>query len=485
MHVHLITAEDPLTLHARARELIRFPQLTMPLLAGLTPPNWTVTHTDEITHSVDKRQHYDLVGITAATPGAPHAYDLANSFRANGVKVVMGGPHATLMPYEVAQHADIVVVGEAETLWPKVLHDLECEVEYITGRHVVNKQTEADVEVLPNGSKIYRCPNPANLVGLPHARRDLIQHGGWNQWWATRGTMIATRGCPHQCNYCTIPLLYPHARQMRFRPIEEVVAEVASIPDRGIVFWDDNIGANPRYAKDLFRALVPLKKWWTSQMTMTSARDDELLRLAAEGGCKALFLGLESINQLSLEGVTKYHNQVNEYKRLLQRFHKYNIAVQAGIMFGFDEDDKDTFARTVDVMGEIGLDNATISLLVPYPGTPIYAKLYAEGRIIDHDWRHYNGKTHVVYHPKQMTPDELMAGYEWAKTQFYAPSHIFKRLMMSRTGLWWNIPRNVGYLLGLTGEVRARAATHQDRSWQRDGSESQESWHAEKVNQNP
>ena len=122
--------------------------------------------------------------------------------------------------------------------------------------------------------------------------------------------------------------------------------------------------------------------------------------------------------------------------------------------------DKDVFARTVDIMGEIGLDNATISLMVPYPGTPAYAKLHATGRIIDHNWRHYNGKTHVVHYPKQMTPDTLLAGYEWAKTQFYSPSHILKRLSISQTGLWWNIPRNLGYMFGLTGEVRSRAAMH-------------------------
>lgn len=131
MYLHLITAEDPLTLRARARELIRFPQLTMPLLAALTPSNWQVSHTDEITHPVDTSYTYDLVGITATTSGAPHAYELAEAFRMKGVKVVMGGPHATLMPYEVAQDVDIVVVGEAEILWPIVLRDVEYKVSTI------------------------------------------------------------------------------------------------------------------------------------------------------------------------------------------------------------------------------------------------------------------------------------------------------------------------------------------------------------------
>lgn len=460
MRLHLITAEDPLTLQARAQELIRFPQLSMPLLAALTPTQWQVSHTDEIIQAVDTACTYDLVGITAATPGAPHAYELAEAFRQRGVKVVMGGPHATLRPYEVIEHVDMVVVGEAETLWPLVLREVEAEVRYPVGTHLLDARTQAHVEVLPGNRKIYRCPTPARLEGLPSARRDLIQHGGWNKWWATKGAIIATRGCPHQCDYCTIPHLYPQANRMRFRPVAEVVAEVESIADKGVVFWDDNIGANPAYAKALFRALIPYKKWWTSQTTLTSLRDEEFLRLAAESGCKALFVGLESIYQLSLKGANKPHNQVQSYKRLIQQAHAYGIAIQAGVMFGFDEDDQDVFARTVDMLGQIGLDNATISLMVPYPGTPAYAKLQAAGRIIDHNWRHYNGKTHVVYYPKRMTPEALLAGYEWAKTQFYAPSHIVKRLSISQTGLWWNIPRNLGYMFGLTGEVRARAAMH-------------------------
>jgi len=458
VRLHLITAEDQLTLELRARELIRFPQLTMPLLAALTPPSWRVTHTDEITRAVDTRQRWDVVGITAATPGAPHAYDLARALRAGGARVVMGGPHATLLPYEAAQHVDVVVAGEAESVWPRVLRDIERETRYAMGRHLLDGRTGANVETLPAGSRIYRCPTPAILADLPPARRDLIHHGGWNKWWATRAPMIATRGCPHSCDYCSIPVVYPEARRMRFRPVEEVAAEVSRVPDKGIVFWDDNIAANPHYARALFRALGPLKKWWTSQATMASLQDDELLALAAASGCKALFVGLESISQASLAGVGKNHNSVANYASLLQRFHEHGIALQAGIMFGFDGDEPDIFARTVDVFGNLGLDNATISLVVPYPGTPAYTRLRAEGRILDDDWRHYNGKTHVVHRPARMSPDTLMAGYERAMREFYSPGHILKRMGKSRTGLWWNVPRNLGYMLGAASAAGATDA---------------------------
>ena len=460
MQLHLITAEDPLTLAARSRELIRFPQLTMPLLAALTPSTWDVSHVDEITHKVDASIQADLVGITASTPAAPRAYELAMSFRERGVPVVIGGPHATLLPYEVAKFADIVVVGEAELIWERVLRDVSREACYHEGVHSLDEDLSITVEVMANGSRIYRCNTPASLTGMPRPRRDLITHGGWNRWWATRTVTIATRGCPHRCDYCTIPVLYPKAQQMRLRPVEEVAAEVAASPDKGVVFWDDNIGANPRYAKALFRALRPLNRWWTSQTTMVSIQDDEFLQLAAASGCKALFIGLESVYQSSLDAAEKGHNQVRDYRELVRRVHQYGIAIQTGIMFGFDSDDRDVFSRTVDVMGEIGIDNATVSLLVPYPGTPAYASMQSEDRIIDRDWRHYNGKTHVVFRPRKLTPDQLLAGYEWAKTQFYSPGHIWKRLAKSRTGLWWNIPRNVGYMLGLSSEVRSRAAMH-------------------------
>ena len=212
--------------------------------------------------------------------------------------------------------------------------------------------------------------------------------------------------------------------------------------------------------KNFFARSRTLRRWWTSQTTMSSALDDEFLELAAQSGCKAFFIGLESVNQSSLAGVTKGQNRVSGYKRLLRRSHEHGIAIQAGIMFGFDQDDKDVFARTVDTMGEIGLDNATISLAVPYPGTPLYKRLEAEDRIIDHDWRHYNGKTHVVYRPQRMTPDQLLAGYEWAKTHFYSLGHIARRMAISHTGLWWNVARNIGYSFGLTSEMRARAQMH-------------------------
>src|SRR5262250_550661 len=239
MRIHLITAESPASRRLRRGRLIQFPQLTMPLIAALTPREHHVWHTDEIVESVRFDAQADVVGITAPTPSARHAYDLAREFRRRGVPVVIGGPHATALPEEAARHADAVVVGEAEDTWPRVLDDAR----------------RGTLE------SVYVSTRAASLAGMPAPRWDLIKGRRYG-----KSVTIATRGCPHRGDYCAIPLLYgPGA--VRYRPVDEVVREVAISATRAIVFWDDNIGANPRYAKELFKALTPLKKWWTSQCT--------------------------------------------------------------------------------------------------------------------------------------------------------------------------------------------------------------------------
>src|SRR5437016_12396871 len=235
MRIHLITAESPASRRLRFGRLIQFPQLTMPLIAALTPPEHEVSHTDEIVEWVRFDAPADLVGITAPTPSALHAYDIARQFRRRGVPVVIGGPHATALPEEATRHADAVVVGEAEDTWPRVLDDAR------------RGQLE----------QVYVSSRQAPLVGMPAPRWDLIKGRRYG-----KSVTIATRGCPHRCDYCSIPLLYGPAT-VRYRPLDEVVREVATSPTRAVVFWDDNIGANPRYAKELFRALAPLGKWWT------------------------------------------------------------------------------------------------------------------------------------------------------------------------------------------------------------------------------
>ena len=418
--VYLITAESQESRFVRYRRIIRFPQLTMPLLAAYTPDHWEVIHADEIVQDVDFDLPCDAVGITANTPASIHAYSLAAEFRKRGVKVIIGGPHATLLPEEVARHADAAVIGEADLLWPQILRDVE-----------------------QNTLKpIYRCDTLPTLREMPSPRWDLIK----GRWYG-KGVTIATRGCPFACEYCTIPQMYN--RTMRYRPVSEVAHEVERMPGRALILWDDNIAANKKYAKELFAALTPMKRWWTSQATMDCAEDDELLELAAKSGCKALFMGFETISQASLIGANKAHNNASKFRDAIAKMHSYGIAVQAGIVFGFDEEDKTIFESTVDFYREAGLDSATISVLIPFPNTPLFKRLDSQGRILTRDWSKYDGKKNVVYQPAQMSPHELLMGMEWAARQFYSLDSISRRMRLSKTGLWWNIPRNIGYHLAL------------------------------------
>ncbi len=327
MRIEFITAESPLTRALREGEFIRFPQLTVPLLAALTPPEIEVHHTDEIIQDVDFSRPADLVAITCCTPAAPHAYEIARRYRDRGVRVVLGGPHPTLLPAEAQAHADAVVVGEAEESWPRLIADFRAGCLH----------------------PLYRAEGPPSLCGLPPARRDLLSGR-----WYSKGVLIATRGCPNACEYCTLPYLYD--RKLRFRPVQEVAQEVAAIQGKPIVFWDDNLVADPAYARELFRAITPCKKWWTAQATMQVASDDELLRLAAESGCRAFFIGFESFSQQSLDATGKGFNRVRDYQAVVARLHAHGIAIQAGIMLGFDQDEPDVFARTVEAAEAIGID---------------------------------------------------------------------------------------------------------------------------------
>jgi len=393
----------------------------MPYLAARVPSDWQVTHVDEEAESINWTDQPDLVGITFHTPSAYHAYSLAAGFRSRGVCVVLGGPHVTLLPEEASRHADVIFVGEAEGLWEEFL----------------------DGFAAGNYRRLYRQDGPLFLAGGPTACKSLYHRNDF-----TSGVLFATRGCPNQCAFCSIPVMYRAG--LRKRPVAEVAAEYASFPGKRIIFWDDNITADKQYAKDLFCAITPYRKWWSGQ-------DDELLEAAARSGCKQLFLGLESVSQSSMEEVCKRFNRVEEYAQMINRIHAYGIAVQAGIVFGFDHDTPAIFKDTLDLLEDTGVQNATFNILTPYPGTPLFQKLDAQGRILTRDWRKYNGRTDVVFQPRGMSVEELLAGFQYANRRFYSLSSVLKRLACSPVQLWWTLPLNLAYVVSW---IRAQRGAH-------------------------
>ena len=270
------------------------------------------------------------------------------------------------------------------------------------------------------------------------ARKDLFHRHDH-----TAGVLFATRGCPNQCDFCTVAVMYSH--RFRERPIPEVAAEYASFRGRVIIFWDDNLAGDMRYAKQLFREIAPYGKWWSSQASLQAGMDDEFLEAAAQSGCKQLFIGLESISQQSMDEVNKRINRVERYARVIERIHAHGISIQAGIVFGFDHDTPDIFSDTLDFLEETGVQNATFNILTPFPGTPLFKRMEAEGRILTRDWRKYNGREDVVFQPAQMSPEELLEGFRLANRRFYSPASIARRLTRSPVQLGWTLPLNLAY----------------------------------------
>ena len=415
----LITASSPEIQRVRRSRVLNFQQITMPYLAAFAPPHWTVRHVDEAVAPVDPEAAADLVAITFHTPSAPHVYRLAARFRQRGIPVALGGPHVTLLPDEAQAHADVIFVGEAENTWPRFLGEFEA------GTHGARYGSE-----------------PPSLDGAPASRHDLFHRHDH-----TAGVLFATRGCVHRCDFCTLAVMYQS--RVRRRPVAAVAQEYASFRGKVIILWDDDIAGDLSYAKALFRALAPHRKWWSSQASVRAADDGEFLELAARSGCRQLFIGFESVSQASLNEVSKTFNRVDEYARAIERIHSHGIAVQAGIVFGFDNDTEAVFAETLDFLEATGVQNATFNILTPFPGTRLYDRLAAEGRILTQDWSKYNGRAEVVFQPRHMSPEALLAGYRYANRRFYSWRSACRRLWRSPVQLPWTLPLNLAYALAL------------------------------------
>lgn len=394
----------------------RVANYNLPYIAALTPPGVDIRIVDECVESIPFEANADLIGITVNTPLAPYAYQLAQRFRQQGSKVVLGGIHPSVFPEECLQHADAVVVGEAETSWSNLIHDFRA----------------GKLKTLYRGGQ-------AVLTGVPVPRWDLLRKNRY----IIKRSLTATRGCLYHCEFCSIfPAVGPG---FRMRPVEEVVRDIIEGKSRRVMFWDDNIIADREYAHRLFTALTPLNIRWVSQATFSFSHEEKLLESAYRSGCRGIFLGIESLSPASLDEANKSFNIVNRYAEGVKRLHDHGIGISAGFVFGFDNDEPSVFERTLEFAGETGIDACNFKILTPYPGTPLYQRLDREGRIIDKDWSHYRGKTHVVFKPRCMSPEELLQGFKWVRRQCYQWKSIFRRLSKSRTSLLSGIPMNMGY----------------------------------------
>ncbi len=413
MKLHLIAPARKRDPHLFDREL--FPPFGLMYLAAYTPKEVEIRLIDENVERIDFADRPDLVGITTMTATALRAYEIADRYRALGTKVVLGGIHASMVPDEAQEHADSVVVGEAEAIWPRVTSD-------------------ADAGCL---QPLYRQESFIDFKRPFLPRRDLVDP---KRYWSVSGIQTS-RGCPHDCSFCSVTAF--NGRRYRAREVDNVLAEVASLSQSNLVrrqvipFVDDNIAANPDRAKQLFKALIPMKVLWGSQACVTFARDEELVGLAAESGCRFLLIGLETLSPRALVEMGKRQNKVEQYEDALRLLNKYGIHVMGTFLFGFDSDDEAVFSDTLEFAIRNRMALAQFSTLIPYPGTRLHRQLLGENRMEPRFWLDPSWDSRVVFKPKNMSAERLYENTYQVQRGFYSYRSMIKRISLHRYWNYW------------------------------------------------
>jgi radical SAM superfamily enzyme YgiQ (UPF0313 family) len=404
MKIKLIAPYETNGTNISSAETFKIQRVNLPLLAALTPPGHAVKLVDEAFSPDELDEDVDLVGITVMTDLALRAYRIADRYRQRGVKVVMGGIHPSVLPYEALQHADGVVLGEAEDAWPRLVSDAA------TGK------------IQP----FYHSERLADLRNLPRPRQDLYPQPRERGYVPLPINIETSRGCPYDCEFCSIGHVMGH--QYRVKPVQDVIAEIESMESRYFFFVDDALALNRSHAEQLFVDLAPLRRFWVGQGTASLAEDLELLRLMKRSGCVGLLIGFESVQEVTRSGMKKIRNLRIDFCEAMRRFHGEGLTVLGAFIFGFDHDTKNVFDQTFEFIMKSLMDCVELRILTPYPGTRLYNRLLAEGRLFSRDWwlRGYPPDT-LLFQPKGMSPEELIDGFARLNKQAYSYGAIFRR----------------------------------------------------------
>jgi len=362
----------------------------------------------------------DLVGISSISSTAPRAYALADSYREQGIPVILGGAHSSFLPGEGLQHADYVICGEGDEALPELLHTLEDGGDLGQVRNLA--YMEGDI-VRQNPWR----PFVEDLDTLPIPDYGLIH--GWKGNGAHCVSIATSRGCPFNCSFCSVILLF--GRKYRYNCVDRVMEEIRANGSQAhhIFFCDDNFTANRNRIKELCDRILKenLDIEWSAQVRVEAARDPELLQLMARSGCYTVFVGLESINPATLKAYNKSQD-VDSIKECVVNFHKFGIRVHGMFVFGSEEDHYQVIRDTVKVSRRLDLDSLQYLILTPVPGTPVFEELEKQNRIICRDWSQYDGH-HIVFQPRQFTPYELQKETIRAMKKFYSWRSVAKRLI--------------------------------------------------------
>lgn len=399
----------------------QLPSLSLKQVAAVTPQEWEVVLADELHEEIPFEDQFDAVGITAMTHQAVRAYQVADRFRARGIPVILGGMHATVLPDEALQHADAVVIGEAEPVWARLLSDL------IAGT------------LAPRYSSV---PSGDTLV-IPWSRRDILA----GKKYLTTQTLQASRGCPYDCPFCTVTPYF--GRSFRYRAPADILAEMASFDRKLTVLLDDNILGDPERAKPILKGMAGMGLRWGGQASLLFAEDPELVRLLARSGCIGIFVGLESVSG-------RYANHPKTGSRysqadLIKRVRDAGIVLEASMIFGFDDHDEGVFESTIRYLEECRPSIPTFHILTPYPGTALFRQFDQDGRLLHKDWQRYD-HNQVVFRPKLMSPERLYQGWVAARREVYRWPSIFSRVLSGKSGYFTNLAYNVLRRGGVYGE---------------------------------
>ena len=375
-----------------------FPPLGLATLAGYLDEEDEVTIEDEHVERLDLSDEPDLVAIQVYITSARRAYEIADHYRRRGVHVALGGIHVTSLPEEAEQHADTICLGPGEDTWPRFLADFRA------GRP----------------GAVYRSTE-RTLVGQPRIRRDLIKR----HLYMLPNSIVVSRGCPHRCDFCYKEPFFQGGRSFYTQRVDEALAEIERLPGRHLYFLDDHLFGDRRFALDLFEGMKGMGRLWQAAGTVQSVLSPGLLEAAVESGLRSLFIGFETLDPANLEDQHKLHNLNRDYAAAVRRLRELGVMINASFVFGMDGDDESVFDRTVAWAIEQSIETATFHILTPYPGTALYTRLEAAGRITTRDWDLYDTR-HAVFQPARMSAEQLDAGYWRAYRDFYRWGSILK-----------------------------------------------------------
>jgi len=400
-HALLINPFYPKDPHASFGKHVLTPSLALTSVAASTPADWQVRYWDEnlLQGPPPIEPVPQLVGITVHLTFAERAYELARWYRRRGAKVVLGGLHAISCPDEVAPHADAIALGEGVQLWGPICRDVEAG------------------QLRPVYRGDYRRPYRDD----PAPRRDLLPRDSF----LTTTSLIATRGCHNRCGFCYLATKGLHMPYLT-REVQQIVDEFATDDQPYAVFIDNNLGSRPEYLRALCQALRPLERIWSAAVSIDVTDDPSLVREMALAGCTGVFVGFESLTTDDIVDARKKSPPAEDYAARVRLLHDHGIQVNGSFVLGFDHDRPDSFARTAGWIETNRLECATFHILTPYPGTPLFAQMEAEGRLLHRDWSAYD-TAHVVFRPRHMSVDQLAEGYAWCYRRLFSHRSIWRR----------------------------------------------------------